>query len=95
MRKTPDLFDNYSLSIPHIVQLTQVMLLNKSYAFCAENQSLGSADTNILENLLIEHPSMSVYQLRRDQEDLGSDEETEDMARYIYIQLQLFTEYHF
>lgn len=50
-----------------------------------ENESLGSADTNILENLLIEHPSMSVYQMRRDQEDLGSDEETEDMARPVPI----------
>ncbi|KTG06559.1 hypothetical protein cypCar_00010136 [Cyprinus carpio] len=46
-----------------------------------ENLSLGSTDTNILENLLIEHPSMSVYQTRPDQEDLGSDEETEDKAR--------------
>ncbi|XP_018927689.1 si:ch211-260e23.9 [Cyprinus carpio] len=50
-----------------------------------ENQSLGSADTNILENLLIEHPSMSVYQMRRDQEDPGSDEETEDLARPVPI----------
>ncbi|XP_016355168.1 tumor protein p53-inducible nuclear protein 1-like [Sinocyclocheilus anshuiensis] len=50
-----------------------------------ENLSLGSADTNILENLLIEHPSMSVYQMRPDQEDLGSDEETEDKARPVPI----------
>ncbi|XP_016352540.1 tumor protein p53-inducible nuclear protein 2 [Sinocyclocheilus anshuiensis] len=50
-----------------------------------ENQSLGSADTNILENLLIEHPSMSVYQMRRDQEDPGSDEETGHMARPVPI----------
>lgn len=50
-----------------------------------ENQSLGSTDTNILENLLIEHPSMSVYQMRPDQGDLASDEETEDMARPVPI----------
>ncbi|XP_073693004.1 uncharacterized protein [Garra rufa] len=50
-----------------------------------ENQSLVSPDTNILENLLIEHPSMSVYQMRPDQEDLGSDEETEDMPRPVPI----------
>ncbi|XP_016416195.1 tumor protein p53-inducible nuclear protein 2 [Sinocyclocheilus rhinocerous] len=50
-----------------------------------ENLSLGSADTNILENLLIEHPSMSVYQMRPDQEDLGSDGEAEDKARPVPI----------
>ncbi|XP_052010008.1 tumor protein p53-inducible nuclear protein 2 [Xyrauchen texanus] len=43
-----------------------------------ENQSLGSAEANILENLLIEHPSISVYQIP--EEDLASDE-VEDMAR--------------
>ena len=39
-----------------------------------------------LENLLIEHPSMSVYQRRcetAEEEDLASDEE-DDTARYIY-----------
>ncbi|XP_051501068.1 tumor protein p53-inducible nuclear protein 2-like [Myxocyprinus asiaticus] len=45
-----------------------------------KNQSLGSAEADILENLLIEHPSMSVYQMRPE-EDLSSDEEVEDMAR--------------
>lgn len=50
-----------------------------------EDQSLGSSDTNILENLLIEHPSMSVYQMRPDQGDLASDEETEDVARPVPV----------
>ncbi|XP_043100756.1 si:ch211-260e23.9 [Puntigrus tetrazona] len=50
-----------------------------------ENQSLGSSDSNVLENLLIEHPSMSVYQMRHDQEDPGSDEDTEDMPRPVPI----------
>ncbi|XP_026071122.1 tumor protein p53-inducible nuclear protein 1 [Carassius auratus] len=50
-----------------------------------ENLSLGSADTNSLENLLIEHPSMSVYQMNPDQEELGSDEETEDKPRPVPI----------
>ena len=44
-----------------------------------------------LENLLIEHPSMSVYQMTTEEEDLASDEEEEDTARYIYSLLLSFT----
>ncbi|TRY60620.1 hypothetical protein DNTS_014010 [Danionella cerebrum] len=50
-----------------------------------ENQSFDSRDTNILENLLIEHPSMSVYQMRPDQQDISSDEEPEDVARPVPV----------
>ncbi|KAI7814847.1 tumor protein p53-inducible nuclear protein 1 [Triplophysa rosa] len=50
-----------------------------------ENQSLGSCEADILENLLIEHPSMSVYQMKPNEEDLGSEEEAEDIARPVPI----------
>ncbi|XP_065145350.1 uncharacterized protein [Paramisgurnus dabryanus] len=47
-----------------------------------ENQSVGgSCEANTLENLLIEHPSMSVYQIKPDEEDIASEEEVEDMTR--------------
>ncbi|XP_051990240.1 uncharacterized protein LOC127649251 isoform X2 [Xyrauchen texanus] len=46
-----------------------------------EDQSLGSAEEDILENLLIEHTSMSVYQMRPDEDDFGSDEDADDVAR--------------
>ncbi|CAL8350571.1 unnamed protein product [Merluccius merluccius] len=38
-----------------------------------------------LENLLIEHPSMSVYQMTTEEEDLASDEEEEDTARSVAV----------
>lgn len=41
-----------------------------------------------LENLLIEHPSMSVYQMIREtteEDDLASDEEEEDIARSVAV----------
>lgn len=48
-----------------------------------------------LENLLIEHPSMSVYQMRcrmspaeeeeEEEEELGSDEDEEDTSRLLSI----------
>nr|XP_055064210.1 tumor protein p53-inducible nuclear protein 2 [Misgurnus anguillicaudatus] len=45
-----------------------------------ENQSVGSCEANTLENLLIEHPSMSVYQMKPDEEDIAlEEEEPEDM----------------
>lgn len=31
---------------------------------------------------------MSVYQMKPDEEDLGSEEEAEDMARYVLRQIQ-------
>lgn len=47
-----------------------------------ENQSVGSCEANTLENLLIEHPSMSVYQMKPDEEDMAlEEEEPEDMTR--------------
>ncbi|XP_055064210.2 uncharacterized protein [Misgurnus anguillicaudatus] len=47
-----------------------------------ENQSVGSCEANTLENLLIEHPSMSVYQMKPDEEDIAlEEEEPEDMTR--------------
>lgn len=56
------------------------MLLNISDPH-AEDGLLSAPDGDLLENLLIEHPSMSVYQMRRrvggaeEEEELGSDEE--------------------
>ncbi|XP_072527328.1 tumor protein p53-inducible nuclear protein 2 [Salminus brasiliensis] len=50
-----------------------------------ENRSLGRVEEDPLENLLIEHPSMSVYQMRRgrmeEQEEEASDEDEEDSLR--------------
>ncbi|XP_012670415.2 si:ch211-260e23.9 [Clupea harengus] len=49
-----------------------------------ESQSLTSAEVDPLENLLIEHPSMSVYNMmsqRTEEEDLTSDEEEEGSPR--------------
>ncbi|KAJ8417713.1 hypothetical protein AAFF_G00225560 [Aldrovandia affinis] len=45
-----------------------------------EGQALALPEVDPLENLLIEHPSMSVYQLRcqRTEDDLGSEEEEEE-----------------
>lgn len=54
------------------------MLLNISGPH-AEDGLLSAPDGDLLENLLIEHPSMSVYQMRRGvggaEEEPGSDEE--------------------
>ncbi|KAG7468518.1 hypothetical protein MATL_G00144000 [Megalops atlanticus] len=45
-----------------------------------EGQALAPPEVDPLENLLIEHPSMSVYKLRcqRNEDDLGSEEEEEE-----------------
>lgn len=55
------------------------MLLNISDPH-AEDGLLSAPDGDLLENLLIEHPSMSVYQMKRgvggaEEEEPGSDEE--------------------
>ncbi|KAG9334821.1 hypothetical protein JZ751_006451 [Albula glossodonta] len=53
-----------------------------------EGQALAPPEVDPLENLLIEHPSMSVYQLRcqRSQEDVRSDEEEdEDSPRPVTV----------
>lgn len=51
-----------------------------------------------LENLLIEHPSMSVYQMRsrmsgeeEEEEELNSDEDEEDTSRLLSIYILKFT----
>jgi len=56
-----------------------------------ENRPLSVGEAGPLENLLIEHPSMSVYQMRcgvtgeeDDEEELGSDEE-EDSPRSVAV----------
>ncbi|XP_070689857.1 tumor protein p53-inducible nuclear protein 2 [Pempheris klunzingeri] len=53
-----------------------------------ENEALSAPQVDPLENLLIEHPSMSVYQMRcrmsgaeEEEEELGSDEDEEDTSR--------------
>ncbi|XP_070763955.1 tumor protein p53-inducible nuclear protein 2 [Enoplosus armatus] len=55
-----------------------------------ENGPLSAPEVDPLENLLIEHPSMSVYQMRcrmsraeeeEEEEELGSDEDEEDASR--------------
>ncbi|XP_026234396.1 tumor protein p53-inducible nuclear protein 2 [Anabas testudineus] len=45
-----------------------------------ENGLLSAPEADPLENLLIEHPSMSVYQMRSgaEEEDLGDEEDEED-----------------
>ncbi|XP_059207841.1 tumor protein p53-inducible nuclear protein 2 [Centropristis striata] len=57
-----------------------------------ENGPLSAPEVDPLENLLIEHPSMSVYQMRcrvsgeeEEEEELGSDEEEEDSARPVAV----------
>lgn len=58
----------------------------------AENEPLSAPEADPLENLLIEHPSMSVYQMRRrlsgaeeEEEELGSDEDEENTSRLLSI----------
>ncbi|XP_041916653.1 si:ch211-260e23.9 isoform X1 [Alosa sapidissima] len=50
-----------------------------------EGRSLSSADVDPLENLLIEHPSMSVYKMvsprTEEEEELSSDEDEEGSPR--------------
>ncbi|XP_033476656.1 tumor protein p53-inducible nuclear protein 2 [Epinephelus lanceolatus] len=56
-----------------------------------ENGPLSAPEADPLENLLIEHPSMSVYQMRRrmssaeEEEELGSDEDEEDISRPVAV----------
>ncbi|CAK6962000.1 tumor protein p53-inducible nuclear protein 2 [Scomber scombrus] len=60
-----------------------------------ENVPLSAPEADPLENLLIEHPSMSVYQIRRrmsgeeeaeeEEEEGGSDEDEEDSARPVAV----------
>ncbi|KAG7483281.1 hypothetical protein JOB18_044291 [Solea senegalensis] len=58
----------------------------------AEHAPLPASEVDPLENLLIEHPSMSVYQIRRrmsgqgeEEEEQGSDEDEEDTARPVAV----------
>lgn len=49
-----------------------------------EDRPLSAPDVGPLENLLIEHPSMSVYQMRcGGEEELGSDEEDTSRLRSV------------
>lgn len=59
-----------------------------------ENGPLSAPEVDPLENLLIEHPSMSVYQIRRrmsgeeegeEEEEEGSDEDEEDSSRPVAV----------
>ncbi|XP_038556597.1 si:ch211-260e23.9 [Micropterus salmoides] len=60
-----------------------------------ENGPLSAPEVDPLENLLIEHPSMSVYQMRcrmspaeeeeEEEEELGSDEDEEDTSRSVAV----------
>ncbi|XP_030622175.1 tumor protein p53-inducible nuclear protein 1 [Chanos chanos] len=53
-----------------------------------DNRSFTSVEVDPLENLLIEHPSMSVYQMRHqgnEEEDLSSDEEEVDSNRPVSV----------
>ncbi|XP_037606945.1 si:ch211-260e23.9 [Sebastes umbrosus] len=54
-----------------------------------ENGPLSAPEADPLENLLIEHPSMSVYQMRcrmgGEEEELGSDEDEEDTSRPVAV----------
>lgn len=54
-----------------------------------ENGPLSAPDVDPLENLLIEHPSMSVYQMRRRmsgaEEEPVSDEDEEDTSRPVAV----------
>ncbi|XP_076589571.1 tumor protein p53-inducible nuclear protein 2 [Chaetodon auriga] len=57
-----------------------------------ENQLLSAPEVDPLENLLIEHPSMSVYQMRcrasgaeEEEEEEGSDEDEEDTTRPVAV----------
>ena len=55
---------------------------------CTESGLLSAPEVDPLENLLIEHPSMSVYQMScrmsgEEEEELGSDEDEEDTSRLV------------
>ncbi|XP_056134938.1 tumor protein p53-inducible nuclear protein 2 [Lampris incognitus] len=55
-----------------------------------ENVPLSVPEVDPLENLLIEHPSMSVYQMRctiggEEEEELASDEDEEDSLRAVAV----------
>ncbi|GAA6224431.1 tumor protein p53-inducible nuclear protein 2-like [Lates japonicus] len=57
-----------------------------------ENGSLSVPEVDPLENLLIEHPSMSVYQMgcrisgaEEEEEELGSDEDEEEISRPVAV----------
>ncbi|XP_047435709.1 tumor protein p53-inducible nuclear protein 2 [Mugil cephalus] len=55
-----------------------------------DNEALSVPDVDPLENLLIEHPSMSVYQMRcrmsgAEDEELVSDEDEEDTSRPVTV----------
>lgn len=60
---------------------------------CTENGPLSAPQVDPLENLLIEHPSMSVYQMRcgmsgveeEEEDELGSDEDEVDISRLLSI----------
>lgn len=59
--------------------------MNRSFPH-PEHGQLSAPEADPLENLLIEHPSMSVYQKKygtsgAEEEELGSDEEEEDTPR--------------
>lgn len=55
-----------------------------------DNGPLSAPQVDPLENLLIEHPSMSVYQMRsrmsgEEEEELSSDEDEEDTSRQVAV----------
>lgn len=59
-----------------------------------ENTLLSVPETDPLENLLIEHPSMSVYQIkcglsRAEEEEQGSEEDEEETARPVDVKRRL------
>lgn len=75
-RRTEGLF----LIISASVQLT---VGHKPPVSHTENEALSAPEADPLENLLIEHPSMSVYQMRRrmsaaEEGELGDQEEGEE-----------------
>ncbi|XP_023134188.1 tumor protein p53-inducible nuclear protein 2 [Amphiprion ocellaris] len=60
-----------------------------------EDEAGSAPDVDPLENLLIEHPSMSVYQMRRrmsgaeEEEELVSDADEEDTSRPVAVRRHL------
>lgn len=66
-------------------------ITNCTVMFFADNVPLSVPEVDPLENLLIEHPSMSVYQMgcrmsgemEEGEEELGSDEDEEDSPRSV------------
>lgn len=81
-RQPPRWEKNWGI-IPHHFSQRALTVGHKPPVSHTENEALSAPEADPLENLLIEHPSMSVYQMRRrmsaaEEGELGDQEEGEE-----------------